>query len=131
MECLYGERLSQPYLCRKTNTLRFVLNTLDTVYGLVIPIDDHLGPGPELVMLMDFHKPEGAEVFLFGYNSAFMHGDGTSDLHILNYSWPEPDGTVKPSDSFVATLDGDGWRYLPSDFDEDPARWLCVVTMKS
>ena len=81
-----------------------------------------LAQTPELVMLMDFHKPEGAEVFLFGYNSAFIHGIRTSDLHILNYSWPGPDGTVKPSDFLVATLDGDGWMYLTSDFDEGSGR---------
>ena len=122
MEFLRGDRLSQPYLCRKMNTLRFVLNTLDTVYGLIIPVDAHLGSDPELVMLMDFHKPEGAEVFLFGYNSAFIHGISTSDLHILDYSWPGPDGTVNPSDSLVATLDGDRWMDLASDFDEGSSR---------
>ena len=122
MKFLRGDRLSQPYLCRKTNTLRFVLNTLDTIYGLIIPVDAHLGPDPELVMLMDFHKPEDGEVFLFGYNSAFIHGQCTSNLHILNYSWPGPDGIVKPSDSLVAVLDGDTWMYLTSDFDEGSGR---------
>ena len=110
----------------KTNTLRFVLHTLDTVYGLIVPVDAHLGPDPELVMLMNFHGPrEGAFLFLSGYNSAFIHGKWTSNLHILNYSWPGPDGTVKPSDSVVATLDGNRWRYLTSDFDEGSGR---VVT---
>ena len=134
MKFLRGDRLSQPYLCRKTNTLRFVLNTLDSVYGLIIPVDAHLGPDSELVMLMDFHKPEGAEVFLFGYNSAFIHGHCTSNLHILNYSWPEPDGAVKPSDSLVATLDGDRWMYLTSDFDEGSGRvvmcsYKCLILL--
>ena len=122
MEFLHGDRLSQPYLCRKTNTLRFVLNTLDTVYGLRIPVDGHLGPGPELVTLMDFHVPEGGKVFLFGYNSAFIHGNRTSNLHILDYSWPGPDGTVNPPNSFIATLSGDNWMDLTSDFDEGSGR---------
>ena len=61
-------------------------------------------------------------MFLFGYNSAFIDGHCTSNLHILNYSWPEPDGTVKSSDSVVATLDGDRWMSLTSDFDEGSGR---------
>jgi len=128
MDSLRGDRLSQPYLCRKTNSLRFVLNKLDTVYGLIIPVDTHLGPDPELVMLMDFSVPEGVEVFLFGYNSAIMHDIRTSELHILDYSWPRPDGAVSPSNSLVAALDANHWMemVLNSDFDEKSGRVVMV-----
>ena len=119
-----GDRLSQPYLCRKTNTLRFVLHALDTVYGLIIPVDAHLGPDPKVVMLMDFSVPHGGEVFLFGYNSAIIYGNRASDVHMLDYSWPGPNDTVSPANSLIVTLDGDDWMDLTSDFDEVSSRMV-------
>ena len=79
---LLGDRLSRPYLCRKTNTLRFVLNTLDTVYDLIISVDDHLSPGPEPVMLMDFHVPEGEVFFLSIIAPSYM-----ATAHLTSIYW--------------------------------------------
>ncbi|KAF8962557.1 hypothetical protein BDZ97DRAFT_1759167 [Flammula alnicola] len=117
---LRRDSLSQMFLCRHTNTLRLVFNTLHAVYGLVIPGNALLGQAPNLFRLMDFSVRNGPS-FSFGYNSAIRHS--RASLHLLDYSWPDgnPPG---PSNVLTLKFDGDNRMERISAFDEGSGRMV-------
>lgn len=96
------ERLSQPYYCRNTNTVRLVVNTYKAIHGIIIPCDNDIRPELQVIKLRDFKYAlmETFRYLSFGYNSAILNG-GVPCVQMLYYSWPDGSRLLRPSNFLV------------------------------
>jgi len=119
---------TSPYFCITDGTVRFVMQSLDSVYGIIIPFSADNDNDPQLITLFRNSQITDFVLRASGYQISVGYGHSDGEFAILQYTWATDVGTETSSSKYqiINHTPDIEMPYVALRFDDASGRLLAL-----